>query len=141
MTPEQKHLVQQTWAHVAPIADTAAALFYHRLFTLDPSLRAMFRTADMKEQGRKLMQMLAVAVKGLGNLEQLVPAVEALGRRHVGYGVKDEHYATVGEALLWTLGKGMGHRFTDPVRDAWAQAYTTLATVMRNAAAPAPAPA
>jgi hemoglobin-like flavoprotein len=134
MTPTQIALVQQTFEQVKPIADTAADLFYNRLFELDPSLRPMFR-GDMKEQGRKLMQMLSVAVAGLTRLDDLVPAVEALGRRHQGYGVRDEHYATVGSALLWTLGQGLGSGFTPDVETAWASAYGLLSSVMQNAGA------
>lgn len=134
MTPTQIALVQQTFEQVKPIADTAADLFYQRLFQLDPSLRPMFR-GDMQEQGRKLMQMLSVAVAGLTRLDTLVPAVEALGRRHVGYGVQDAHYATVGAALLWTLGQGLGDAFTPDVEAAWATAYGVLSSVMQNAAA------
>jgi hemoglobin-like flavoprotein len=130
---EQKKLVQQTWVMVVPIADQAAELFYGRLFELDPELKHLFKS-DMKEQGRKLTQMLAAAVKGLDNLNQLVPAVENLGRRHVGYGVKDSHYDTVGAALLWTLEQGLGGEFTPEVRKAWTETYTVLATVMKNAA-------
>jgi hemoglobin-like flavoprotein len=137
MTPEQKSLVQQSWNQVAPIAATAAALFYDRLFKLDPSLRPLFKAADMREQGRKLMQVLAVAVKGLDDLDQLVPAVQALGRRHGTYGVRQEHYDTVGQALLWTLEKGLRDRFTAAVRDAWTQAYHMLATAMKAAQAEA----
>ena len=99
--PDQKTLVQQTFASIAPIADDAAQLFYRRLFELDPSLQAMFR-GDMTEQRRKLMNMIGAAVKGLDRLEQLVPVVQDLGRKHVGYGVEDRHYDTVGAALLWT---------------------------------------
>ena len=134
MTPESKRLVQNSWAAVIPIADVAAALFYGRLFELDPSLRHMFR-GDMREQGKKLMQMITVAVKGLDRLDQIVPAVEALGRRHVGYGVQDSHHAVVGDALLWTLGQGLGDAFTPEVRSAWAETYWTLAAVMQRAAA------
>lgn len=134
MTPTQIALVQQTFEQVKPIADTAADLFYQRLFQLDPALRPMFR-GDMQEQGRKLMQMLSVAVAGLTRLDTLVPAVEALGRRHVGYGVQDAHYATVGAALLWTLGQGLGDDFTPDVEAAWATAYGVLSSVMQNAAA------
>jgi hemoglobin-like flavoprotein len=133
MTPEQIELVQRSWRQVAPIADTAAQLFYERLFTLDPSLRALFR-GDMKEQGRKLMTMISVAVSGLTRLEQLVPAVQALGRRHAGYGVRDEHYATVGSALLWTLEQGLGEDFTPATRAAWVAAYGVLANTMKDAA-------
>ena len=93
----------------------------------------------MKEQKMKLLQMLGMAVKGLDNLEQLVPAVENLGRRHVGYGVKDSHYDTVGDALLWTLEKGLGEAFTPEVMEAWTQTYITLATVMKNASETVPA--
>ena len=137
ITPEQKELVQSSWAKVAPISETAAELFYGRLFELDPSLRALFKT-DIKEQGRKLMQMLTVAVAGLDRLNEIVPAVQALGRRHVDYGVKDEHYNTVAAALLWTLEKGLGDEFTMPTRQAWTDVYLLLAGVMKDAAASAP---
>jgi hemoglobin-like flavoprotein len=136
MTPEQKQIVRETFALVEPIAEPAAALFYGRLFELDPSLRPMFR-GDMAEQGKKLMQTIAVVVHGLDRLQTLIPAVEALGRRHVGYGVRDEHYLTVASALLWTLEQGLGPAFTPAAREAWTAAYTTLATVMQRAAAEA----
>lgn len=134
ITPEQKQLVRDTWEQVAPISDRAAELFYGRLFELDPTLRQLFASSDMKAQGKKLMQMLAVAVKGLDNLDQLVVAVESLGRRHMVYGVKDIHYDTVGAALLWTLERGLGEAFIPEVRDAWAETYTMLATIMQRAA-------
>jgi len=133
MTSHQVTLVQTTWEQVVPIADTAAALFYGRLFELDPALKPLF-TSDIKEQGKKLMQMITVAVRGLGNLAALVPAVQELGRRHVGYGVKKEHYDTVGTALLWTLEQGLGPAFTAEVREAWATVYGVLATTMQAAA-------
>ncbi len=133
LTPAQKTLVQESFATIAPIADDAAVLFYRRLFEIDPSLEPMFK-GDMAEQRRKLMQMLAMAVKGLDRLDQLVPAVQELGRRHVGYGVIDEHYNTVGAALLWTLETGLGAAFTPEVKDAWATVYGILASTMQEAA-------
>ena len=133
MTNTQIELVQTTFKAVQPIADKAAELFYNRLFEIDPSLRHMFR-GDMREQGRKLMQMLAVAVAGLQRFDQLLPAVEDMGRRHAGYGVRDEHYATVAEALLWTLGQGLGDAFTDDVREAWTAMYVAVATAMQRGA-------
>jgi hemoglobin-like flavoprotein len=136
MTPNERVLVQQSFALVAPIAATAAAQFYERLFVLDPSLRPLFR-GDLTTQGHHLMQTLAIAVGGLDNLASLVPAVQALGRRHAAYGVQDDHYTTVGEALLWTLEQGLGDRFTPAVRAAWTAAYQMLATTMREAAASA----
>jgi hemoglobin-like flavoprotein len=140
MNATQISLVQMTFAQVLPIADDAAALFYSRLLELDPSLRAMFR-GDMKEQGRKLMDMIRTVVANLNSLDRIVPGVRALGARHVGYGVRDEHYEVVGAALLWTLAKGLGEAFTDDARDAWAAAYTILATTMKEAAAAAAAAA
>jgi hemoglobin-like flavoprotein len=132
LTPDQAILVQESFAQVAPIADEAAALFYSRLFDVDPSLRSLFR-GDMREQGHKLMQTLGVAVGSLDHLEAVVPAVQALGRRHAGYGVTDQHFETVGTALLWTLERGLGAAFTPEVRDAWASVYGLLATVMQEA--------
>ena len=134
VTKEQVTLVQNSFAAIAPIADDAAALFYRRLFELDPRLQAMFK-GDMTEQRKKLMHMLTAAVKGLNRLEQLVPVVEDLGRRHAGYGVEDKHYDTVGEALLWTLAKGLGPAFTPETKEAWATVYGLLASTMKAAAA------
>ncbi len=134
LSADQRRLVQDTWAQVVPIADTAAEMFYDRLFELDPSLRKLFKSADMPEQRRKLMQTLGVAVNAIDRPDQLVPTLEDLGRRHVGYGVEDRDYDTVGEALLWTLGRGLGDAFTPAARDAWAQTYSLVAGVMRRAA-------
>ena len=133
MTPEQIKLVQDSFAKVAPISEKAAELFYGRLFEIAPHVRAMFPD-DLREQKKKLMAMLGTAVAGLSHLETLVPAVQALGRRHAGYGVKAPHYASVGSALLWTLEKGLGEAFTPEVKDAWATAYIVLSTTMMNAA-------
>ncbi len=134
MTPEQVFLVQKSWRQVLPIADTAAELFYTRLFTLDPSVKQLFK-GDMKAQGRKLMAMIGTAVGGLSKLDVIVPAVQDLGRRHVGYGVKDQHYDTVGAALLWTLEQGLGEAFTPDVRNAWTTVYGVLSSTMKDAAA------
>ena len=133
LTLTQKTLVQESFASIAPIADDAAVLFYRRLFEIDPSLQGMFR-GDMAEQRRKLMQMLTAAVKGLDRLDQLVPVVQDLGRRHAAYGVLDAHYDTVGAALLWTLEMGLGAGFTPDTREAWATVYDLLATTMKDAA-------
>ena len=137
MTPEQKKLVKSTWAAVVPIADTAAGLFYGRLFETDPSTQPLFQGADMPEQRKKLMQAMAVVVNGIDDLGELVPTVEELARRHIRYGVKDPHYDSVGAALLWTLEQGLGEQWTPDAKAAWSAAYGTLAGVMRAAAATA----
>ncbi len=136
MTPENQALVRDSFAKVAPIAPQAAALFYGRLFELDPTLKPLFK-GDMTEQGRKLMEMIGTAVANLNKLDAIVPAVQDLGRRHKDYGVLPEHYGTVATALLWTLGQGLGDAFTPQVEAAWTEAYTILATVMQDAAAAA----
>jgi len=136
MTPEQIKLVKSSWAQVVPIADTAAKLFYGKLFELDPALKPLFK-GDMTEQGKKLMRMVGTAVNGLDQLDQIVPAVKNLGVRHVAYGVNDAHYDTVGTALLWTLGQGLGDAFTPDVETAWATVYGLLAGTMKSAAAEA----
>ena len=133
MTNEQIKLVQDSFRQVAPIAETAAQLFYARLFELDPALELLFK-GNLTEQGRKLMQMLGLAVNSLDRMEQLLPVVQSLGARHAGYGVRDKDYDTVGQALLWTLRKGLGEAFTPDVEAAWSNVYATLASAMQSGA-------
>jgi hemoglobin-like flavoprotein len=129
MTPEQVKLVQQSFAQVAPIADTAATIFYERLFVIAPAVKPLFH-GDMAEQRRKLMATLATVVGGLGNIETVLPAASVLAKRHVGYGVKPEHYDSVGAALLWTLERGLGDKWTSDLAAAWSAAYGTLSRFM-----------
>ena len=140
VTARQKELVQATWKQVIPISKTAPTLFYTRLFELDPQLRALFPAGEgaMKAQHLKLMQMIHICVRGLDQLDRIVPAVQNLGRRHVGYGARDGDYDTVGAALLWTLEQGLGDAFDDEVKEAWANVYGVLATTMIDAADEAP---
>ena len=135
LTPEQKQLVRSTWALVKPIQEDAARLFYGKLFEIDPSTKPLFASTDMAKQGKKLMQTIGVAVAGLERLDAILPAVEALGRRHVGYGVREEQYESVGMALLWTLRQGLGEDdFTPEAEEAWAETYGALASLMKSAA-------
>ena len=134
MTPECIRIVQSTWVRLLPIKDSAAQLFYERLFETDPSLRALFR-GDMREQREKVMQVIDAAVNGLSRLERITAAIQDLGRRHASYGVKDRDYDTVGAALLWTLDQTLGAEFTPEAKRAWARVYDVLATTMREAAA------
>ena len=129
MTPDQIKLVQQSFSKVAPISETAAVLFYDRLFEIAPQVKAMF-PADMAEQRKKLMATLAVVVNGLGHLESILPAASALAQRHVGYGARAEHYPVVGAALLWTLEKGLGDAWTPETAAAWTAAYGALSGFM-----------
>ena len=133
MNTAQITLVEESFALVAPIAPVAADLFYTRLFILEPNLARLF-PADLSEQKKKLMTMLQVAVASLRKPEQLIPALQHLGRRHVGYGVQASQYETVGAALIWTLEQGLGDAFTPEVREAWLALYGVVATTMQEAA-------
>ncbi|MBC7435821.1 MAG: hemin receptor [Bdellovibrionales bacterium] len=129
MDPKMIALVQQSWANVLPISDTAGRLFYTNLFEAQPSLRALFK-GNIDEQPAKLMQMINVAVSKLGEPAVLLPVLEQLGKRHVGYGVVPEHYEVVGAALLKTLDQGLGPAFTPEVKAAWASVYGVMTQVM-----------
>jgi hemoglobin-like flavoprotein len=126
-------LVRESFDLVEPIAPQAAELFYANLFEADPVLRALFR-GDMVEQGNKLMQMIGVAVATLDTPEVLLPTLRQLGQRHAGYGVKEEHYEVVGDALLKTLQQGLGAAWTPEVETAWIDVYGVLASTMKDAA-------
>jgi hemoglobin-like flavoprotein len=134
MHPEHIRLVQRSWSTIVARTDNAAKIFYARLFELDARAPQMFATADMDEQQRKLMQMLALQINSLSNLAELTPAIESLGRRHVSYGVTDEQYESVRESLLYMLGQVLGPAFDEPLRAAWNEIYDELAGVMRRGA-------
>ena len=134
MSPDQKALVQETRHQIAPIADTAASLFYGRLFVIDPSTRPLFAGVDLEKQRQKLIHVLNVVVGALDRIEELVPTIADLGRRHVGYGVRDAHYDSVGEALMGTLEQGLGNAWTAEAKAAWAEVYGLISGVMREAA-------
>jgi hemoglobin-like flavoprotein len=129
MTPDQVKAIQESFALVAPISEEAAELFYGRLFEIAPAVKPLFH-GDIKEQGRKLMATLAVVVNGLGNLEAVLPAASALAKRHVEYGVTAADYAPVGAALLWTLERGLGEKWTAELAAAWGAAYGLLSDYM-----------
>ena len=133
MLSAEKKLIRDTWTQAVPIADRAATLFYQRLFEVDPSARSLFRTTDMAQQRKKLLQVLSAAVSSLDNLGALRKTVEDLGRRHAGYGVKDAHYDSVGVALLWTLEQGLGSAWTAEAAAAWKDVYGLLYGIMRRA--------
>lgn len=134
MTPEQIAHIRNSWALMSSSTDDLAMQFYNRLFELDPSLRSLFTSTDMQAQSDKLIQMLSVIVRGVDDLPRLLPAVEALGRRHATYGVKDAHYVTVGAALLRTFKEVLGGSLSVAAEESWAAAFSTLADVMMKAA-------
>jgi nitric oxide dioxygenase len=135
MTPRRIQLVQDNFAMIVPKRDEVARSFYDNLFVLDPSLRSMF-PADLSDQGKKLMQVLAVVVRSLDNLAPLLPSIDDMARRHLAYGVEDDHYAVVGQALIRTLKNGLGDAFTQEMEEAWREAYGILSNRMISATKP-----
>jgi hemoglobin-like flavoprotein len=133
MTPTQVLAVQRSFSLVVPIKEQAAAMFYARLFEIDPSLKPLFR-GNIKDQERKLISALAVAITGLARPDSIISTVEGMGAKHLDYGVTDHDYETVANALLWTLEKGLGPEFTPDVKEAWVAAYTFLADIMKRGA-------
>jgi hemoglobin-like flavoprotein len=133
LTPKESRLIRQSFEQAASHPEETSARFYQQLFTLDPSLRRLFH-GDMREQGRKLMRTLALIVDSIDRLDDLLPTVRELGIRHSNYHVQERHYATVAEALLWTLAQSAGSSFTPRARAAWTKAYHLLADTMIEAA-------
>lgn len=134
MDEQTIRLLQASFAEVMAIRQQAAALFYERLFAIDPALRPLFRDTDMRSQEMKLMAALAMVVGKLRQLDEVLPGLEALAVKHVAYGVEEHHYATVGQALIQTLSLAFGDRFTPELRTAWLAAYAAISGVMIGAA-------
>ena len=133
VSPDQINLVRASWPRVAAQADALTTHFYTHLFAIDDSAAQLFRGVDMSAQHKKLAQSLAVVVHALDNPDSLLPAVAALGKRHTQYGVEHRHFDSVGEALLLALGETLRDEFTVAVKQAWAEAYALVASVMRRA--------
>ena len=133
MTPNQLLLVRTSWPAIAERRDELTTRFYERLFAIDGGAARLFTGVDMAAQRAKLAQTLAVVVHGLSDLDRLLPAVAALGKRHANYGVQDHHFDSVGEALLGAFAETLGTEFKPELRAAWAEAYDLLASVMKTA--------
>lgn len=134
MTPEAIHLLRKSFDHLERQSHVAALVFYRRLFERDPALRPLFKT-NIEEQARKLMDMLGLALSLTEQPGKLETELMALGARHVGYGVRDEHYATVGGAMLDMLAEVLGKHFTPATRQAWLDFFTFMAETMKRGAA------
>lgn len=134
MNTEQIGHIRNSWALMASSADDVGGQFYARLFAIDPALRDLFANTNMDEQNDKLVHMLTMIVRGVTDLPTLLPSIEALGRRHAGYGVADRHYEAVGAALLSTFESILGPSFSADARTAWAAAFGTIAGVMKGSA-------
>ena len=130
LTTAQITLVKDSWGNVVPIAEIASELFYERLFYINPELKPYFEGVDLPLQRSKLIKAINTVVISLDRIDTLIPMISDLGKRHVDYGVEDQHYQQVGEALLWTLKTGLKKHWNDDVKVAWTNAYQLLAEVM-----------
>jgi hemoglobin-like flavoprotein len=133
MTSDQIFLVRSTWPLAATVPDSLTTCFYEHLFEIDQGAARLFGHVDMPSQRQKLAQSLAVVIHALDDPDRLLPALAALGKRHAHYGVEDRHFDSVGDALLWALSDALAEAFTPEVREAWAEAYAIVASVMRRA--------
>ena len=130
MTQQQIELVRHSWLQVFPLRETAAQMFYEKLFELEPALRPLFK-ADLSQQAGKLFETLNALVASLGEADAMTSVAAPLQRSHAGLGATPAHYQAVGEALMWTLGASVGKAFTAPVRAAWVEAYAGLSQAMQ----------
>ena len=131
MNREQVQLVRDSLVHVRPMADVIAESFYAHMFEIAPHLKKLFM-GNMKRQGAMLMTSLELAVSGMDDMESILPSVQALGERHITYGVKKDYYPYAKESFLWALEKHLKDEFTPTLKNAWSQAFDTLIGVMSN---------
>ncbi|PCS21193.1 globin family protein [Candidatus Enterovibrio escicola] len=130
LTPHQITLISQSFYKVEPISEKITEIFYKTLFAYEPTVKSLFK-GDMQQQGRKLMVMLHTVVNSLNRLDNLVPVLQDLAKRHVDYGVKKTHYTPVGNALIHTLQIGLGDDFTPEVKAAWIAILDIIADTMK----------
>ena len=135
LTAEQIKCIRNSWRRILPIKEKFAELFYARLFELDPKIKPLFR-GRLDFQGEKIMTTLNVVVNSIEDIKSVEAMLQAMGNRHIIYGVQAAHYETVGAALLYVLEQSLGDYFTDEVEDAWVTAYSLIASTMKETAYP-----
>ena len=129
MKAEQLKLVLQSLTAIQPLADKITKDFYQHLFETEPATRELFK-GDMDRQGAMFMTTLSLAVNGLSSIEDIQPAVWALGDRHFGYGVKPEYVPPFRESFIWALERHLGDKFTPELKSAWTEAFDALSAAM-----------
>ena len=132
-TDPQVLAVQRTFELILPLADTFAMIFYDRFFTAVPDARPLFKS-DMASQREKVIEMLALTVRGLDQPDSIVDDLSDLGRRHVTYRVKPEHYPVLNEAIVYALDECLGDQFTADMHVAWTTALNTMTEIMLDSA-------
>lgn len=126
LSDQEKLLVTKTFYQIVPISGRASEKFYGRLFESAPEVEGLFRKANMGEQRKKLIDMIALVVYSLDNIDKVKSAIHKLGERHKGYGVREEDYAKVRNAFLWMLESELGEDFTADVSAAWEKTFLML---------------
>ena len=121
MNPQAERLIRESWTQLVPIRAQAAQLFYDRLFAIDPSSKLLFDGKPMHVQHEKFLQTVDTLVQMLDYPPQIIEDLQALSKRHVGYGVVLDHYEPVGQSLLWALEQGLGDHWTPDVQRAWTE--------------------
>ena len=137
MTSEEKILINKTFYQITPISERASERFYDRLFEISDEARSLFGNTNMRAQRKKLIDMIAMVVYSLDNMDKVTKALEKMGTRHVEYGVKEEHWALVGEAFLWMLEQELSADYTPEVDAAWKKIYGIISDIAKKAAYPA----
>lgn len=132
MTDRKTLIIKTTWSYVMTQPELTGELFYGKLFELDPTLRQMF-PENMEGQMHKLINMITYMVSRLQTLPQIQKDIDAMAIRHTGYGVKDEHYALVGKALLWVLEDRLEGQWDEEAAQAWSELYGIWAESMIRA--------
>mmetsp|Transcript_38099 Transcript_38099/g.85653 ORF Transcript_38099/g.85653 Transcript_38099/m.85653 type:complete len:440 (+) Transcript_38099:183-1502(+) len=138
---KRKNAVKTTWAIVGEeLGVEATVTFYHRLFELHPEVKPMFSNFseegyDIYEQAEKLFNTLCVAVEFLNDVENLIPILQDLGKKHaMKWNVQRFHYEAVGGCLIWTLRTSLGDDvWTDDTEDAWVWVFNAISKTMSDA--------
>jgi len=134
MTNDNFELVKKSWAIIAKIDfEIVGGAFYIRLFQIAPELRPLFKNTSMTEQSVKLGCMLSYVISKFEQADDIIEELKTLAQRHTKYGVKEQHYIAVGNALLWTLEQGLGEYWNEELHSAWIDFYETLSAIMIDA--------
>jgi len=136
MTPEQIALVQKSFDEIEPRAGEFVSDCYQNLFRISPGLTTLF-LGNMPRQEDKLREVFTVLVHTMGELQCLLPELNALAVRHAAFGVQRQDYPLFGEALFKALEKQFGPRFSGDLRNAWTAAYVLVSDIL-IAGSPAP---
>ena len=128
-------LIRKSFEALRPRAQELVDTFYATLFERNPELKPLFAHVNLAVQKGMLLKALVLLVENVDKPNVLKPVLNQMGARHVGYGVKNEHYSAVGGSLLAALSKIAGPLWTADVALAWSETYQAVAGMMQEGAA------